>query len=119
MDIGGSDAADRHVEGVVEMMLDATQHFDQPLTDERLFAGTPSLFPTGRSGMHRISVGAWRDDRPGRCRSSRARSGTSASTSKRRPAARLDDEMRRFLDWFNGDTDIDPVSRPRSRICGS
>jgi Fic family protein len=63
IDIGGLQPADRHVEGIVEMMLDATQHYDQPLTAERLFGWHASLFPAGRSGMHRIAVGAWRDDR--------------------------------------------------------
>src|SRR6266571_820188 len=63
MDIGGLKPADRNVEGVVEMMLDATRHYDQLLTTERLFAWHASLFPTGRSGMRRIRVGAWRDDR--------------------------------------------------------
>src|SRR5215468_11554972 len=54
MDIGALKPADRHVEGIVEMMLDATRRFDQPLTAERLFAWHSSLFPTGRSGMTRI-----------------------------------------------------------------
>src|ERR1700720_2655015 len=62
MDIGALKPADRHVEGVVEMMLDATRNFDQPLTAERLFAWHASLFPTGRSGMTKIHVGAWRID---------------------------------------------------------
>src|SRR6185295_9117908 len=62
MDIGGLRPADRHIEGVVEMMLDATQHYDQPLSVERLFSWHASLFPTGRSGMHPITVGQWRDD---------------------------------------------------------
>src|SRR5262245_28898711 len=53
MDVGALKPADRHVEGVVEMMLDATQHYDLPLTPERLFGWHASLFPTGRSGMHR------------------------------------------------------------------
>src|SRR5271157_159045 len=65
VDIGGLKAADRNVEGVVEMMMDATRHYEQPLTVERLFAWQASLFPTGRSGMKRIRVGAWRDDRRG------------------------------------------------------
>ena len=65
MDIGALRPADRNVEGVVEMMLDATRNYDQPLTTERLFAWHASLFPTGRSGMHRIRVGAWRDDSTG------------------------------------------------------
>ena len=62
MDIGGVKPADRSVEGVVEMMLDATQRYDQPLTKERLFEWHASLFPTGRSGMHPIKVGVWRND---------------------------------------------------------
>ena len=57
MDIGGLKPADRHVEGVVEMMLDATQRYDQPLTKERLFGWHAALFPTARSGMHPIKVG--------------------------------------------------------------
>src|SRR5688500_10355021 len=52
MDIGGLRPADRTVEGVVEMMLDATQLYDQPLTNERLFGWHAALFPTARSGMH-------------------------------------------------------------------
>ena len=65
MDVGGLVPADRHVEGVVEMMLDATGKFDEPLTEERLFAWHASLFPTGRSGVRTIIVGKWRDDRTG------------------------------------------------------
>jgi Fic family protein len=65
MDIGALKPADRNVEGVVEMMLDATRHYDQPLTTERLFGWHASLFPTGRSGMTKISAGAWRDDSNG------------------------------------------------------
>jgi Fic family protein len=63
IDIGGLQPADRHVEGIVEMMLDATQHYDQLLTADRLFDWHASLFPSGRSGMHRITVSTWRDDR--------------------------------------------------------
>ncbi len=65
MDAGGLKAADRNVDGIVEMMLDATRRYDQPLTDERLFAWHASLFPTGRSGMTRIRAGTWRDDSTG------------------------------------------------------
>jgi Fic family protein len=64
IDIAGIVTADRHVEGVVEMMLDATQHFDQSLTEERLSGWHAALFPTGRSGMHKIVVGKWRDNPP-------------------------------------------------------
>src|ERR1700732_906828 len=62
MDIGALKPADRNVEGIVAMMLDATRHYDQPLTAERLFSWHSSLFPTGYSGMHKVRAGAWRDD---------------------------------------------------------
>src|ERR1700678_1013320 len=65
MDIGALKPADRNVEGVVEMMLDATRNYAQPLTADRLFSWHSSLFPTGRSGMSKIKVGAWRDDSSG------------------------------------------------------
>src|SRR5438270_7785043 len=65
IDIGALKPADRNVEGIVEMMLDATRHYDQPLTDERLFAWHASLFPTGHSGMSKIRAGSWRDDSTG------------------------------------------------------
>src|SRR5664279_4429237 len=109
MDIGALRPADRNVEGVVEMMLDATRHYDQPLTSERLFAWQASLFPTGRSGMRRIRAGAWRDD------SGDPMQVVSGPMSKERvhfeaPAAkRLGPEMGTFLDWFNGNTEGDWV----------
>ncbi len=65
MDIGALKPVDRNVEGVVEMMLDATRHYAQPLTADRLFAWHASLFPTGHSGMTKIRAGAWRDDSTG------------------------------------------------------
>lgn len=65
IDIGALKPADRNVEGIVEMILDATRNFERPLTAERLFAWHAALFPPGWSGMTRISVGAWRDDSTG------------------------------------------------------
>ena len=65
MEIGALAPVDRDVEGVVEMMLDATQNYASPLTAERLFAWLAALFPTGRSGMARIAVGAWRPPETG------------------------------------------------------
>jgi Fic family protein len=65
MDIGGLVPSDRNIEGVVEMMLDATTHYAQPLTAERLFGWHAALFPTGRSGLQKIIVGNWRDDAGG------------------------------------------------------
>src|SRR4051812_17894819 len=65
MEIGALPPADRNVEGVVEMMLDATQNFSSELTEERLFGWHASLFPSGRSGMSKIVAGAWRDAKSG------------------------------------------------------
>jgi Fic family protein len=109
IDIGGLQPADRHVEGVVEMMLDATQHYDQPLTAERLFAWHASLFPTGRSGMHRITVGAWRDDRTAPMQVVSGPVGRERVHFEAPAAGRLNEEMRRFVEWFNGHATTEPV----------
>jgi Fic family protein len=111
IDIGGLQPADRHVEGVVEMMLDATQHYDQPLTTERLFDWHASLFPTGRSGMHRITVGAWRDDRTAPMQVVSGPVGRERVHFEAPAAERLQEEMQRFLEWFKGDATMEPVMK--------
>jgi Fic family protein len=108
MDVGGLTPADRHVDGVVEMMLDATQRYHQPLTLERLFGWHAALFPTGRSGMHRITVGAWRDDRTSSMQVVSGPVGRERVHFEAPAAPRLDDEMQQFVDWFNRDP-IEPV----------
>jgi Fic family protein len=109
MEAAGLPSADRDVEGVVEMMLDATQKFGESLTSERLRAWHASLFPTGRSGMRRILIGAWRDDRSGPMQVVSGAEGRERVHYEAPAAARLDSEMKAFLDWFNGEGDIDPV----------
>ena len=109
IDIGGLQPADRHVEGVVEMMLDATQHYDQPLTSERLFGWHASLFPTGRSGMHRIRVGTWRDDSAAPMQVVSGPVGRERVHFEAPTADRLEEDMRRFLEWFSGDATTEPV----------
>ena len=111
MDIGALKAADRHVEGVVEMMLDATRHYDRPLTAKRLSDWHASLFPTGRSGMTAIRVGAWRDDRAGPMQVVSGPTGKERVHYQAPKAERVDGEMKSFLDWFEGDKKIDPVLR--------
>jgi Fic family protein len=111
MDIGGAVPADRSTEGVVEMMLDATQNFAQPLTDERLFGWHAAMFPTGRSGMHKIVVGAWRDDFKGPMQVVSGPSGREKVHFEAPKAERLDGEMRTFIDWANTDDQLDPVLR--------
>jgi len=109
MDIGALKPADRDVEGVVEMMLDATRHYDQPLTSERLFAWHASLFPTGRSGMTKIGAGAWRDDSTGPMQVVSGAIGKEHVHFEAPKADRLDQEMRGFLHWFETDSGIEPV----------
>jgi len=109
MDIGALKPADRRVEGVVEMILDATGHYDQPLTPERLFGWHAALFPTGRSGMRKIRVGAWRDDGTGPMEVVSGAIGNERVHFTAPPAARLKREMTAFLDWFNKPADIDEV----------
>jgi len=112
LDIGGLVPADRHVEGVVEMMLDATRGFDRPLTDERLFGWHAAMFPTGRSGMHRITVGAWRTDATSPMQVVSGPVGRERVHFEAPAAARLPDEMRAFLAWFNADAaGGDPVMK--------
>lgn len=109
MDIAGLIPADRNVDGVVEMMLDATQNFKKKLTRERLFGWHSALFPSGRSGMQKIAVGIWRG--AGKC----PMQVVSGAMGKEKvhfeaPESRtLAREMKRFLDWFNSAQPIDPV----------
>lgn len=111
MDIAGLKAVDRHVEGVVEMMLDATRRFEEPLTIERLFAWHASLFPTGRSGMKRIQVGAWRNDHSGPMQVVSGPLGRERVHFQAPEASRLETEMTAFLNWFNSDAEPDGVMK--------
>ncbi len=109
MDIGALTPADRNVEGVVEMMLDATQRYLEPLTEARLFAWHSALFPDGRSGMSRIVVGAWRTASSGPMQVVSGRIGRERVHFEAPHADRLAVDMRAFLDWFESDVPIDPV----------
>jgi Fic family protein len=109
MDAGGLVPADRNVEGVVEMMLDATTHYAQPLTTERLFGWHAALFPSGRSGFRRITVGNWRDDSGGPMQVLSGPVGRQKVHFEAPPAARIANEMERFLSWFEAPGNTDPL----------
>jgi Fic family protein len=109
MDIGALMPADRNVEGIVEIMLDATQNYSAPLTADRLSDWHGALFPTGRSGMGRITVGAWRDDRTGPMQVVSGPIGKERVHFQAPAASRLDSDMQAFLQGFNASTPIDPV----------
>ena len=109
IDIGALAPADRHIDGVVDMVLDATQNHQKNLTQERLFAWHAALFPTGHSGLSKILVGTWRDDAQGPMQV------VSGPVSRQKvhfeapPAVFLEPEMLQFLLWFNVDQQDDPI----------
>jgi len=109
MNIGGLVPSDRHVDGVVEMMLDATGKANEPLTEARLFAWHGSLFPTGYSGMNKIRVGCWRDDKQGPMQVVSGPIGKEKIHFQAPPAERLNEEMKKFLHWFKQPGEHDPL----------
>ncbi|MEW5818608.1 MAG: Fic family protein [Cyanobacteriota bacterium] len=109
IDIGGEIPVDRHVEGTVEMMLDATQRYNEPLTKERLIGWHAALFPTGYSGMYKITIGQFRDDKKGPMQVVSGRIGREKVHYQAPPAHKLEEEMNAFLKWVHDENDIDPV----------
>ncbi|RRD69352.1 MULTISPECIES: Fic family protein [unclassified Desulfovibrio] len=109
VDIGGLAPVGRNVEGVVEMMLDATQRCNEPLTAERLFGWHAALFPSGYGASRRIAVGAWRTDADGPMQVVSGYVGHEKVHFEAPAAERLADGMSRFLEWFNDPRALDPV----------
>jgi Fic family protein len=109
MDVAGLIPSDRTVDGVVEMMLDATSNFGDPLTEERLYGWHAALFPTGRRGMQRIKVGEWRDDSEGPMQVVSGPMGRERVHYEAPPAARVPNEITGFLRWFEKPGDTDPL----------
>ncbi|MBI1396845.1 MAG: DUF4172 domain-containing protein [Betaproteobacteria bacterium] len=109
VDIGALAPPDRHVEGVVEMVLDATANCAAPVTRERLFGWHAALFPTGYSGLSRIKVGAWRDDASGPIQVISGPIGRQRVHFEAPPADRLETETNRFLEWVNAGTHEPPL----------
>ncbi len=101
VDIGALAPSDRHVDGVVDMVLDATQHYDQALTPERLFGWHGALFPTGYSGRVRIQVAAWRNDAAGRMQVVSGPVDRETDHYEAPPATALAAQTTTFLGWFN------------------
>jgi Fic family protein len=109
MDVAGLVRSDRNIDGIVEMMLDATGNYAAPLTEDRLFDWHAALFPTGRSGMHKILVGQWRNDSGGPMQVVSGAIGRQKVHYEAPPADRLPEEMARFLAWFEAPGDLDPL----------
>lgn len=109
MEIAGSVESDRDVDGVVEMIIDATQNCFKPLTKERLFDWHAALFPTGRSGMSKIIVADWRKDTTGPMQVVSGAMGKEKVHFQAPDASRVDNEVSMFLDWFNNNIENDLV----------
>lgn len=109
MEIAGSVESDRNVDGVVELMLDATQNCFRPLTADRLFNWHAALFPTGRSGMHKITVADWRTDSTGHMQVVSGAIGKEKVHFQAPDAELVEKEMTLFLDWFNNNVKTDLV----------
>lgn len=109
IDVGGYIPVGRDVDGIVEMMLDATQNYQAALTSERLFGWHAALFPTARSGLHRITVGAWRPIEAGPMQVVSGPLGRERVHFEAPSADRIDQEMNRLTAWFNQEQPLDPV----------
>ena len=109
LDVAGLPEPGRAVEGVVVMVLDATHNFDQPLTAERIFGWHAALFPTGRSGTSRITVGAWRTGEAGPMQVVSGPIGKERVHFQAPDAVRVGEEMNQFLEWFESPPALDPV----------
>lgn len=109
LEIAAAIPADRHVDGVVEMLLDATRQYDRVLTEDRILAWQASLFPTGFSGLRRIRVGAWRDQDSGPMQVVSGPVGREKVHFEAPDAQCIPLEISRFLEWFNAPDAVDPV----------
>ncbi|MEA2078119.1 MAG: Fic family protein [Candidatus Marinimicrobia bacterium] len=109
LDISGLVSSDRNVDGVVEMMIDATECFDKLLDKDRLFAWQSALFPSGYSGIFKVLTGKWRDDSKGPMQVISGPMGKEKVHYQAPDASSLEIEMKIFLEWLNNDQDIDPV----------
>ena len=99
----------RYVDGVVEMMLNATQNYEQSLSAERLFGWHAALFPTGRSGMHKITVADWRKEGQGPMQVVSGAMGKERVHFEAPSSERMEKEMKVFLNWLNEETELNSI----------
>ncbi len=109
MEIAGLIPSDKGVDGVVEMVLDATSNFKKPLTTERLFKWHTALFPERRSGRYKITIGDWCKDETGPMQVVSGAMGKERVHFQAPDAAKIQGEMNAFLEWFNKEDRLDPV----------
>jgi Fic family protein len=111
LEYAGAVASDRNVDGVVEMMLDATQKYHQPLSADRLFDWHAALFPTGRTGIRKITIADWRKDSTGPMQVVSGSMGREKVHFQAPDAKYVEKEMIKFLDWLNNDDKNDLVMK--------
>jgi Fic family protein len=109
MELAGAVPSDRNVDGMVDMMMDATQNCFEPLTADRLFGWHSALFPSGRSGMYKILVGNWREDSSGPMQVVSGALSREIVHFQAPDSSKLPAEMERFLNWLNAEPDTDEV----------
>jgi len=109
IDIAGAVEAERHVDGIVEMMLDATQRYDVPLTKDRLFGWHAALFPSGWSNLHKITVADWRKDTAGPMQVVSGAMGKEKVHFQAPGSNRIEPEMNAFFEWFENEYETDLV----------
>lgn len=109
LDISGLIYSERHVDGIVDLMIDATKNYDKELTKERLFSWHSALFPNGRSGLYRIIAGQWRDDSTGPMLVVSGALGKEKVHYQAPPALQIENEMTLFFEWFNRENKTDLV----------
>ena len=109
MEFAGAIMSDRNVDGMVDMMIDATRNCFEPLTAERLFDWHAALFPMGRSGIFKITVADWRKDTSGQMQVVSGAAGREKVHFQAPDADLIEMEMNRFIKWFNEKNKIDLV----------
>ncbi len=109
LDIAGLVPSDRNIDGIVEMMLDATQNYARPLTKDRLLGWQNALFPSGRSGVHKITTGNWRNSDAGPMQVVSGAMGKENIHFEAPDAKQLNKEMKTFLKWLNTNSKMDAV----------
>jgi Uncharacterized conserved protein len=109
MDYVGVLTSDRNIEGIVDLMMDATHKFQNPLTSDRLFGWHSALFPSGRSSLYKITVGAWRMDTSGPMQVVSGPMGKEKIHYQAPDSSAVPSEMDRFLAWFNSEDEMEPV----------
>jgi len=109
LDIGALDNSDRSIDGIVDLIMDATRNCIEPISSDRLFSWHSALFPTGRSGLYKITVGSWRVDSTGPMQVISGAMGKERVHYQALDSSVIPIEMALFMDWFNSKTDLEPV----------